>query len=44
MVRRGVLSRSIGGVVTLVPPLTTTEQEIQTVMEVLRSALLEIAV
>jgi adenosylmethionine-8-amino-7-oxononanoate transaminase len=43
MVRRGVLSRSMGSVVTLVPPLTTTEPEIRTIVATLQAALLEIA-
>ena len=43
MVRRGVLSRSMGSVVTLVPPLTTTEEEIRTIVVALQAALLEIA-
>jgi adenosylmethionine-8-amino-7-oxononanoate transaminase len=43
MVRRGVLSRSMGNVVTLVPPLTTTEPEICTIIAALQAALLEIA-
>jgi adenosylmethionine-8-amino-7-oxononanoate aminotransferase len=43
MVRRGVLSRSMGNVVTLVPPLTITEEEIRTIVAALQAALLEIA-
>jgi adenosylmethionine-8-amino-7-oxononanoate aminotransferase len=43
MVRRGVLSRSMGGVVTLVPPLTITEGEIRTIVAALQAALTEIA-
>lgn len=43
MVRRGVLSRSMGSVITLVPPLTITEEEIRTIVAVLHAALLEVA-
>lgn len=43
MVRRGVLSRSMGSVVTLVPPLTITEEEIRTIVGTLHAALLEAA-
>lgn len=42
MVRRGVLSRSMGSVVTLVPPLTTTEAEVRIIVSVLHSALVEV--
>jgi adenosylmethionine-8-amino-7-oxononanoate aminotransferase len=42
MVRQGVISRSMGNVVTIVPPLTTTEAEIQRIVAALRVALLEI--
>ena len=42
MVRSGVLSRSIGDVVTLVPPLTTTAGEINLVVDVLAAALAEV--
>jgi 4-aminobutyrate aminotransferase-like enzyme len=43
MVRRGVLSRSMGNVITLVPPLTITEEEVRTIVAALDAALLEIA-
>ena len=42
MVRRGVLSRSMGPVVTLVPPLTITATEIQRIVETLVAALDEV--
>jgi adenosylmethionine-8-amino-7-oxononanoate aminotransferase len=41
MVRRGVLSRSMGNVVTLVPPLTITHDEIERIVTVLAEALNE---
>jgi adenosylmethionine-8-amino-7-oxononanoate aminotransferase len=43
MVRRGVLSRSMGSVVTLVPPLTITADEIDRIVSVLAAALQEVA-
>ena len=42
MTRRGVLSRSMGSVVTLVPPLTITESEILRIVETLSGALDEV--
>jgi adenosylmethionine-8-amino-7-oxononanoate aminotransferase len=41
MVRRGVLSRSMGSLVTLVPPLTVTSEEIDRIVDVLSAALTE---
>jgi adenosylmethionine-8-amino-7-oxononanoate aminotransferase len=43
MVRRGVLSRSMGSVVTLVPPLTVTHDEIEHILTVLSEALAEVS-
>jgi adenosylmethionine-8-amino-7-oxononanoate aminotransferase len=43
MVRRGVLSRSMGNVITLVPPLTITSAEIQRIVATLSAALIETA-
>jgi adenosylmethionine-8-amino-7-oxononanoate aminotransferase len=43
MVRRGVLSRSMGAVVTLVPPLTITEQEVDRIVDALVGSLQESA-
>jgi adenosylmethionine-8-amino-7-oxononanoate aminotransferase len=43
MVRRGVLSRSMGSSVTLVPPLTTTADEIERIVRALVGALDELA-
>jgi adenosylmethionine-8-amino-7-oxononanoate aminotransferase len=43
MVRRGVLSRSMGPVITLVPPLTVTADEIDRIVTVLAAALEEVA-
>lgn len=43
MVRRGVLSRSMGNAVTLVPPLTTTADEIRGIVQALHAALREVA-
>jgi len=43
MVRRGVLSRSMGNVVTLVPPLTVTAAEIARIVAVLAEALAEVS-
>ena len=43
MVHRGVLSRSMGSVVTLVPPLTVTAQEIERMVTVLSEALAEVS-
>lgn len=43
MVRRGVLSRSMGPVVTLVPPLTVTAEEIDRIVTTLAAALAEVA-
>lgn len=42
MVRRGVLSRSLGDVVTLVPPLTVTAEEIDRIVEALVAAIAEV--
>jgi adenosylmethionine-8-amino-7-oxononanoate aminotransferase len=42
MVRQGVISRSMGNVVTIVPPLTTTDAEIQRIVAALQVALIEI--
>lgn len=44
MVRRGVLTRSLGDVVTLVPPLTTTPEEIERIVATLVAAIDEVAV
>jgi len=44
MVDRGVLSRSLGDCVTIVPPLTTTTDEITRVVDVLVAALDEVMV
>lgn len=41
MVKRGVLSRSMGPVITIVPPLTTTEAEIDRIVATLTAALQE---
>jgi adenosylmethionine-8-amino-7-oxononanoate aminotransferase len=43
MVKRGVLSRSMGSVVTLVPPLTITSAEIDRIVDTLVDALNEVA-
>lgn len=43
MVRRGVLSRSMGPVVTIVPPLTVTAAEIDRIVKALAEALEEVA-
>src|SRR5690606_3626298 len=43
MVRRGVLSRSLGGNVILVPPLTITAAEIDRIIDTLCAALDEVA-
>jgi adenosylmethionine-8-amino-7-oxononanoate aminotransferase len=40
-VRRGVLLRSLGDVVTLVPPLSVTGQEIHRIVEALEEAIRE---
>lgn len=42
MVKRGVLSRSLGPVVTLVPPLTVTADEIDRIVTTLAAALEEV--
>ncbi|MFZ4584080.1 MAG: adenosylmethionine--8-amino-7-oxononanoate transaminase [Acidimicrobiia bacterium] len=42
MVESGVLSRSLGDAVTIVPPLTTTTDEIERIVTVLRAALDEV--
>lgn len=42
MVRQGVLSRSMGNVVTLVPPLTITGKEIDRIVAALSTALKEV--
>lgn len=41
MINRGVLSRSLGPAVTIVPPLTTTASEIELIVSTLRDALEE---
>jgi adenosylmethionine-8-amino-7-oxononanoate aminotransferase len=43
MVKRGVLSRSMGPVITIVPPLTITEAEIDRIVATLAAALQEMA-
>jgi adenosylmethionine-8-amino-7-oxononanoate aminotransferase len=43
MVKRGVLSRSMGPVVTIVPPLTVTADEIDRIVSALAGALEEVA-
>lgn len=43
MVRRGVLSRSLGSVITIVPPLTITAAEIDRIVAALDEALAEVA-
>jgi adenosylmethionine-8-amino-7-oxononanoate aminotransferase len=43
MVKRGVLSRSMGNVITLVPPLTITAAEIDRIVTVLAEAIQEVA-
>jgi adenosylmethionine-8-amino-7-oxononanoate aminotransferase len=42
MVQRGVLSRSMGSVVTLVPPLTVTVDEIDRIVSTLQAALKDV--
>jgi len=42
-VRRGVLLRSLGDVVTIVPPLTTTSGEVARIVDALEGALAEVA-
>ncbi len=42
MVRRGVLTRSMGSAITLVPPLTTTADEVDLVVDTLVAALAEV--
>jgi len=44
MVRRGVLSRSMGSAITLVPILTSTAQEIDRIVDTLVAALEEVSV
>jgi adenosylmethionine-8-amino-7-oxononanoate aminotransferase len=41
-VRRGVLLRPLGDVIVLVPPLTTTAEELEHVVDVLAAALDEV--
>jgi len=41
MIKRGVLSRSLGPVITIVPPLTTTAAEIDRIVSTLAEALEE---
>jgi adenosylmethionine-8-amino-7-oxononanoate transaminase len=41
MIRRGVLTRSMGSVVTLVPPLTITHDEIHRIVTALNAAIVE---
>jgi len=43
MVKRGVLSRSMGPVVTIVPPLTVTAAEIDRIVSTLAAALADVA-
>jgi adenosylmethionine-8-amino-7-oxononanoate aminotransferase len=43
MVKRGVLSRSMGPVITIVPPLTTTAAEIDRIVATLAEGLEETA-
>jgi adenosylmethionine-8-amino-7-oxononanoate aminotransferase len=43
MVRHGVLSRSMGPVITMVPPLTITADEIEHIVTTLGAALTECA-
>ncbi len=43
MVRRGVLSRSMGKVITIVPPLTITASEIELIVSTLQASIAEIA-
>jgi adenosylmethionine-8-amino-7-oxononanoate aminotransferase len=43
MVRRGVLCRSMGPVLTVVPILTSTEEEVDRIVDVLDAALREVA-
>jgi adenosylmethionine-8-amino-7-oxononanoate aminotransferase len=42
MVQRGVLSRSLGDIITLVPPLTITASEIDRIVDALAAALDEL--
>jgi adenosylmethionine-8-amino-7-oxononanoate aminotransferase len=42
MVRRGVLARSLGSNIILVPPLTITREEIVRIVETLHAALDEV--
>lgn len=42
MVRRGVLTRSMGDVITIVPPLTITSAEIDRIVDTLLAALAEV--
>jgi adenosylmethionine-8-amino-7-oxononanoate aminotransferase len=42
MVRRGVLTRSLGNAVTLVPPLTITAAEIDRIIDTLAAAMDEV--
>jgi adenosylmethionine-8-amino-7-oxononanoate aminotransferase len=42
MVRRGVLTRSMGDVITIVPPLTITDTEIDLIVDTLLAALAEV--
>lgn len=44
MVGRGVLTRSLGNVVTLVPPLTITAAQIERIVDALTAAIEEIAI
>jgi adenosylmethionine-8-amino-7-oxononanoate aminotransferase len=42
MVDRGVLTRSMGSVITIVPPLTTTTDELRRIVDALGAALNEV--
>jgi adenosylmethionine-8-amino-7-oxononanoate aminotransferase len=44
MVRRGVLTRSLGPLITLVPPLTITEHEIERIIDTLVAAIEHVSV
>jgi adenosylmethionine-8-amino-7-oxononanoate aminotransferase len=44
MVRRGVLTRSLGPLITLVPPLTITEHEIERIVDTLVAAIEHVSV
>jgi adenosylmethionine-8-amino-7-oxononanoate aminotransferase len=44
MVRRGVLTRSLGPLITIVPPLTITEPEIDRIVDTLVAAIDHVSV